>query len=133
MATSQAQKIIQFESFNYFDEALFAKLGSQGGGNPLIQIANYCKKNSLTTLTEGQASSALGTTIEYAKSRLLELASLNFLNYNTFEKTITPLPKLFSFQNQKQQKKILITWHLSVILPKGNHLSPKRRWHKIPN
>ena len=101
MATSQAQKIIQFESFNYFDEALYNKLGNSGGGNPLNQIANYCKKNNLTTLTEGQASSALGTTIEYAKTRLLELASLNFLNYNTFEKTITPLPKLYSFSEAK--------------------------------
>ena len=43
MATSQAQKSMQFESLNYFDQSEF-KLWGVGNQNSLVQIAGYCRK-----------------------------------------------------------------------------------------
>ena len=96
MATSQAQKSMQFESLNYFDQSEF-KLWGVGNQNSLVQIAGYCRKNSLEVLSEGQAANALGLSIDYAKSKLLDLSMRGFLQYNTTDKTITPSAKLFSF------------------------------------
>lgn len=101
LATSQEQKIIQFESFDFFDDKLYSKLQGMGKGNPLSQIAAYAKKNNLTVISEGQASNALGTTIDYAKTTLLELASLGFIEYQTFDKKIIIQSKLFDFVDAK--------------------------------
>ena len=100
MATSQAQKAIQFESLNYFNEQDF-RLWGVGAQNALVQIASYSRKNGLSVLTEGQAASALGLSIDYAKSKLLDLSMRGFLTYNSFEKTITPSAKLFSYADAK--------------------------------
>ena len=100
MATSQAQKSIQFESLNYFDEESY-RIWGVGSQNALTQIATYCTKNNLTVLTEGQAANALGLSVEYAKSKLLDLSANGFLTYDSFEKRVTPSSKLFSYANAK--------------------------------
>ncbi|MFM7595539.1 MAG: hypothetical protein ACKO4Y_05105, partial [Flavobacteriales bacterium] len=96
MATSQAQKSIQFESLSYFSESEFSLWG-KGNQNSLVQLAAYCRKNSLDVLAEGQAANALNLSIDYAKSKLLDLSMRGFLVYNSVDKTIIPTAKLFSF------------------------------------
>lgn len=103
LATSQEQKVIQFESLNYFDEQLYKGFGSNSN-NPIAQIYAFAKKNNLNVLTEGQASTAMNTTIETAKSKLLELAAMGFLGYETFEKRITLQPKLYAYAEAATSK-----------------------------
>ena len=100
MATSQAQKSINFQSLNYFDEQEF-RLWGLGAQNSIVQIANFSRKNGNNVLTEGQAANALGLSIDYAKSKLLDLSMQGFLTYNTNEKTIIPSAKLFSYADIK--------------------------------
>ena len=78
---------------NYFNEQDF-RLWGMGAQNALVQIASYSRKNGLSILTEGQAATALGLSIDYAKSKLLDLSMRGFLTYDSFEKTITPSAKL---------------------------------------
>ena len=96
MSTSQEQKKIDLESFNYYDPLLVQQLAG-GANNPIALLVAASRKLNSTKLTEGQASSALGTTIDYAKSKLLDLSSFGFLGYNSFEKTIELQPKIFHF------------------------------------
>jgi len=96
MSTSQEQKIIDLESFNFYDPMLVQKLGS-GTNNPLVLLVAAARKINATLLTEGQAASALGTTIDYAKTKLLDLSSYGFLMYNSFDKTVELQPKIFHF------------------------------------
>ena len=96
MATSQEQKSIQVESLNFFDDGLYKKFGPIAK-NPISQLAAYLRKNNASFLTEGQASNALETTIAYAKSTLLDLASYGFISYDSQEKKITPTAKLYDF------------------------------------
>jgi len=96
MATSQEQKSINVESLNFFDDGLYKKFGPIAK-NPISQLAGYLRKNNTSFLTEGQASNALETTIAYAKTTLLDLASYGFISYDSQEKKITPTAKLFDF------------------------------------
>lgn len=96
MATSQEQKLINVESLNFFDDGLYKKFGPIAK-NPISQLAAYLRKNNTSFLTEGQASNALETTIAYAKTTLLDLASYGFISYDSQEKKITPTAKLFDF------------------------------------
>jgi len=104
MATSQEQKTCVFESMSFYDPSLVQKLSS-GLTNPLLQLASASRKINAVLLTEGQAASALGTTIEYAKSKLLELSSYGFLQYNSFEKTIELQAKLFNYADANNSGK----------------------------
>jgi hypothetical protein len=96
MATSQERKTIELESFSFYDPNLTLKLGG-GASNPLVLLANLSKKINATLVTEGQAATALGTTIDYAKSKLLELSSYGLLLYNSKERIIELQPKLFLY------------------------------------
>jgi hypothetical protein len=116
MATAQEQKKIQIESFNFYNPVL-VKTFSNGGGNPFTQLANFSKKLNTNVLTEGQASSALGTTLDYAKNRLLDLSAQGFLEYNSFEKQVVLLPKLFNYadvaSSGKDYDNIMLTCDLT--------------------
>jgi hypothetical protein len=96
MATSQEQKLINVESLSFFDEGLYKKFGPIAK-NPISQLAGYLRKNNSSFLNEGQASNALETTIAYAKTTLLDLASYGFIIYESQEKKITPTSKLFDY------------------------------------
>ena len=96
MATAQEQKTIRFESVSYFDEAAYKRWGN-GAQNPLFQLASYCRKNELKNLTEGNAATAMNQTVEYAKSKLLELSANGFIIYDNQEKMVTPTEKLFAW------------------------------------
>lgn len=122
MATSQEQKQMEIESFSYYDPSLFLKLGPSTG-NPLVQLANASRKINSSLLTEGQASSALGTTIDYAKSKLLDLSSYGFLVYNTFNKTVELQPKLFTYADANMAGKDFdnLKWICDLTLRKMNY------------
>lgn len=96
MATSQEQKLINVESLSFFDEGLYKKFGPIAK-NPISQLAGYLRKNNSSFLNEGQASNALETTIAYAKTTLLDMASYGFIIYESQEKKITPTSKLFDY------------------------------------
>lgn len=104
MATSQEQKISALESFSFYDPSLVQKLGG-GATNPFIQLAAASRKINSPLLTEGQAASALGTTVEYAKSKLLDLSSYGFLSYNSFDKTVEIQSKLFNYADANSSGK----------------------------
>ncbi|MFM7663573.1 MAG: hypothetical protein ACKO68_03490 [Bacteroidota bacterium] len=104
MATSQEQKISSLESFSFYDPSLVQKLGG-GATNPFIQLAAASRKINSPLLTEGQASSALGTTIEYAKTKLLDLSSYGFLSYNSNDKTVELQAKLFNYADANSSGK----------------------------
>jgi len=98
MATSQERKVIELESFSYYDPNLLQKLGG-GALNPIVALSDFSKKINAQILTEGQAASALSTTVDYAKSKLLELSSYGLLAYNTTDRIIELQPKLFLYAN----------------------------------
>jgi hypothetical protein len=101
---SQDQRFAKLESKNYFDERLYDRLQGLDPIHPLIQISNYCYKYDEYIVNEGKIASALGKTLEQAKSMMLDLAALGFLNYDSENKMVTVTPKLMNFVKAKGGK-----------------------------
>jgi hypothetical protein len=94
---SQEQRIARFESKTLFDARLYERLQAMEKVHPLIGIANFCNEKGSTSLTEGDLASAMNKTIEQAKSMILELNSLGFINYDLDTRVVTVNPKTFNF------------------------------------
>ncbi len=94
---SQEQRIARFESKNLFDARMYERLQSMEKIHPLVAIAKFCDENNERKINEGKLASALNKTIDQAKSLILELNSLGFINYDTDSKEITVNQKLFNF------------------------------------
>jgi hypothetical protein len=101
---SQDQRYARLESKQYFDVRLYDKLQGLEKNHPLASIADYCYKNDMYILPEGKIATALGKTIEQAKTILLELATYGFINYDTENKIISITPKLMTFAKAKSGK-----------------------------
>ena len=102
---SQEQKLARIESKNFYDGQLYDRLQGLESVHPLVALYNYSYKYDEMVLTEGKAASALGKTIEQAKSILLELSSYGFITYNSSAKTVIINEKLLNFINAKSGKK----------------------------
>lgn len=104
MGMSQDQRFARLESKQYFDGRLYDKLQGLQKNHPIAAIADYCYKYDEYTMVEGKMATALGMTIEQAKTILLELATLGFINYDTENKIVAVTPKLLTFARAKSGK-----------------------------
>lgn len=102
--TSQEQRVAIFESQSYFDEQLYDRLQGMEAVHPLVAISKYVYKFDKQELTEGEAATALGKTVDQAKSTLLILSSLGFISYDSELKTVKVNPKLENFVKAKVGK-----------------------------
>ncbi len=105
VGVSQEQRIARMESRNFFDARLYEQLQGMQGTHPLVALSQYAYKYDEYVMDEGKAASALGKTIEQAKSQLLELSNLGFISYDTETKTVTINPKLNNFVQARAGKK----------------------------
>jgi len=103
--TSQEQKMATFESKAYFDARVYDGLAGLGTVHPLVALSRYSYKYDEPLLTEGAASSALGLTVEQAKSILLKLSTMGFITYDTEGKTVRLNDKLETFVRSKSGTK----------------------------
>lgn len=99
--TSQEQKLARFESYNFFDERLYDRLQGMSAVHPLVAISKYCYKYDKYEISEGECATALGSTISQAKSLMLQLAALGFINYDTENKKVSVNQKLNNFVKGK--------------------------------
>ena len=99
--TSQEQKIATFESKSYFNEEVYDRLQAMASVHPLVAISRYCYKYDEYTISEGKAATALGLTIEQAKSSLIQLSNMGFISYDTETKNIEVNKKLQTFVDAK--------------------------------
>jgi hypothetical protein len=104
-STSQQQRKAMFESFDFYDAQLFEKQQSMESVNPLTALYKHAYKHDEFVMTEGKAASALGRTIEQAKSKLLELSSLGFIAYDTEKGIVSINDKLERFVRAREGKK----------------------------
>jgi hypothetical protein len=104
-ATSQQQRKAMFESFDFYDAQLYEKQQAMESVNPLTALYKHAYKYDEFAMTEGKAASALGRTIEQAKSKLLELSALGFIAYDTEKGTISINDKLERFVQAREGKK----------------------------
>jgi hypothetical protein len=101
---SQEQRVAQFESVNYFNAELYDRLQAMSTTHPLVAIWNYCYKFDEYVINEGKAATALGMTIEQAKTSLLQLSNMGFISYDTEAKMVTVNKKLETFVRAKGGK-----------------------------
>lgn len=102
--TSQEQRIAQFESTNYFNLEVYDRLQAMSTTHPLVAIWNYSYKFDEPVMNEGKAASALGMTIEQAKTTLLQLSNMGFISYDTETKMVKVNKKLETFVKAKSGK-----------------------------
>lgn len=102
--TSQEQRYGTFESQSYFDAQLYDRLQAMESTHPLVSLANYSYKYDKQTLNAGEAATAMGKTIDQAKSTLLTLSSLGFISYDSELNTVVINPKLDNFVKAKAGK-----------------------------
>jgi len=103
--TSQEQRSARFESKDYFDARLYDQLQGLASMHPLVAIHNYSYKYDKTTITEGECATALGATLEQAKSLMLQLSNYGFISYDTEGKTVIINKKLENFVRGRAGKK----------------------------
>lgn len=101
---SQEQKAAVFESQAYFDGKLYDRLQGLEAVHPLVALSKFSYKFDKVVLTTGEAATALGRTIDEAKSTLLTLSSLGFISYDSELNTVTINPKLETFVKAKVGK-----------------------------
>lgn len=102
--TSQEQRAAVFESQSYFDAQLYDRLQALESVHPLVALSKFSYKFDKLVLTTGEASTALGKTIDQAISTLLTLSSLGFISYDSELNTVTINPKLETFVRAKVGK-----------------------------
>ena len=102
--TSQEQRIAKFESTAYFDAEIYDRLQSISATHPLVALWNFSYKYDERVLTEGKAATALGMTVEQAKTTLLTLSNMGFIAYDTEKATVVINKKLETFVKAKAGK-----------------------------
>lgn len=93
LATSQEQKIAQFESINYINP----KLTAGGGSNSIVQVMSIFKKTKSESLSFSDVASALGTTIQGCEAQVFSLEAEGFLVVDAKNKRIFPTTKLINY------------------------------------
>lgn len=99
--TSQEQRIASFESTNYFDARIYDALQGMGQSHPLVSLAEYAYKYDEELMTEGKAATALGMTVEQAKTTLFKLSNMGFITYDPEAQTVRINKKLKTFVKSK--------------------------------
>lgn len=97
MNTSKQQRKAHFESFNYYDGRLYQSLKGMSAVNPLYALYHYAYKYDKFTMTDGNAASALQSSLDQVKRQLLKLATLGFINYDTERGIVHVNPKTEHF------------------------------------
>lgn len=102
--SSREQRVARFESQQYFNERLYDRLQAMESVHPLVGISKYCYKYDEYVISEGKAATALGKTVDQAKSTLLTLSSLGFISYDSDKKIVAVNKKLENFVKAKAGK-----------------------------
>lgn len=102
---SQDQRVARMESNNYFNSRQYAQIQGLASTHPLVSILDYSYKYDKNLIPEGAAATALGKTVDQAKSLLLDLASQGFINYDTESKVISVNQKTVSFVEARSEKR----------------------------
>lgn len=102
--TSEIKKSARFESFDYYDEALYSRLQGMESVHPLVAIYNYAYKYDKFQMDEGTAATALNRTLQQAKPTLLELSALGFISYDTERGAVNVNQKTEHFIKSKANK-----------------------------
>ena len=102
---SQYQRVARLESNNYFNSRQYSQIQGLASVHPLVQLLSYSYKNDQRAIPEGVAASALGKTVDQAKSLLLDLASQGFITYDTENKFISINQKTVNFVEARAQKR----------------------------
>lgn len=101
----QEQRIIRLESKNFYDSRLYDQLQGLETVHPLVAISNYCYKYDEYVINEGKLATALGKTVEQAKTLMLQLSGLGFISYDTESKMVYVNNKTMNFINSRSGKK----------------------------
>lgn len=101
---SDQNRRARFESFNYFDGGQYQRLQGMEAINPLNTLYDYAYKYDKFDMTEGEAATALRRTLEQAKSKLIELATLGFITYDLENGAITVLNKTEHFVKARSNR-----------------------------
>lgn len=104
MEVGQEQRLSRLESKNFYDGRLYDQLAGLATTHPLVSMYNYTYKYDKTTLTEGEAATALGGTVEQVRTLLLQLSGLGFINYDTEARMVTVNDKTSNFIKAKSGK-----------------------------
>ncbi|MEZ4936442.1 MAG: hypothetical protein R2799_02500 [Crocinitomicaceae bacterium] len=121
---SRDQRMVHFESQNFFDNQLWEKMQGMGNANPIASLFNYSYKHDKDKFTEGEAYTALGYTEAQAKPILLEMSNMGFIEYDLNNKMIYTKPKLANFVNAKSGKKDYDEMYIvSNLTEKNTHFS----------
>lgn len=102
---SRDQRMVHFESQNYFDNQLWDKMQGMSETNPISALYQYSYKYDEQEIQEGKAFSALGYTEAQAKPILLQLSNMGFIEYDINNKMVYIKPKLENFVKAKSGKK----------------------------
>ena len=97
LATSQEQKIAQFESINYLNPTVVSKLTAGAGSNAIVQVMSIFKKTKSESLSFSDVASALGTTIQGCEAQIFSLEAEGFLVVDAKNKRIFPTTKLINY------------------------------------
>lgn len=102
---SRDQRMIHFESQNYFDNQLWDKMQGMSQTNPISALYEYSYKYDEQVIDEGKAFTALGYTEAQAKPILLQMSNMGFIEYDLNNKKIYVKPKLENFVKAKSGRK----------------------------
>ncbi|MDG0973791.1 MAG: hypothetical protein P8O07_06485 [Crocinitomicaceae bacterium] len=104
-STSEQKRSARFESFDYYNVELYQKQQALEKVNPLAALYKYCYKYDKYTITSGEAATAIGKTIEECSFKLIELASLGFITYDSEKQIVIITDKLIRFVEANSGKK----------------------------
>ena len=88
-----SKKIARLESQNYFSERVYNQIQGMNATHPLVAIYQHAYRYDVEVMTIGEASTAMGFTIDQATPILLDLSNQGFITYDKNKKTIALLPK----------------------------------------
>lgn len=102
---SRDQRMVHFESQDFFDNQLWEKMQGMGNKNPIAALFDYSYKYDEQSFSEGKAFSALGYTETQAKPILLQMSNMGFIEYDLNNKMVHVKPKLENFVKAKSGQK----------------------------
>ncbi len=97
-------RVTRLESKNFYDARLYDQLQGLETVHPLVAIYNYCYKYDEYVITEGRFATALGKTVDQAKTLMFQLSGLGFISYDTETKMVTINDKTKKFIAAKSGK-----------------------------
>jgi hypothetical protein len=71
-----------FESFDYFNQERFNNIASQNSFNPLIVVANFCRKNNVPTTTVSEIARTFQKDANQIRSSFLDVMQKGYLEYD---------------------------------------------------